>query len=88
MVEEKIVFMQTEDNMVTFERENGDTIIYPLVLVPSCYEEGTIIKSIIHENHFIEFLELDYDEMLSRREKIRTKKLGLRARARRSTNKA
>lgn len=86
MVEEKIVFMQNEDNMVTFEKENGDTIIYPLVLVPSCYEEGHIIKAILHENDFIEFLELDYDEMISRREKIHEKKQGLRARARRSTH--
>ena len=86
MIEEKIVFMQNEDNMVTFEKENGDTIIYPLVLVPSCYEEGHIIKAILHENNFIEFLELDYDEMILRREKIHSKKLGLRSRARRSTH--
>ena len=86
-MEEKIVFMQVEDNMVTFEKENGDTIIYPIDLVPFDFLEGDIIKAIIHSEDFIEFLELDIDEMNRRREEIRSKKAGLRDRARRSTNK-
>ena len=85
---ENIVFMQTEDNMVTFERMNGDTIIYPIALVPMPYKEGDIIKAIVHEGDFIEFLELDTDEMEYRRKSLRDKKLRLRDRARRSTNKA
>ena len=35
---------------------------------------------------FIEFLEIDYDEMISRSERIHAKKVRLRARARRSTH--
>ena len=49
MNEERIVFMQTEDRQVTFERENGDTIIYALALVPPEYKEGDIIKVIVHD---------------------------------------
>lgn len=86
-MEERIVFMQTEDNMVTFERENGDTIFYPIGLVPIDFLEGDIIKAIVHEEDFIEFLELDIDEMNRRKEEIKRKKAGLRDRARRSTNK-
>lgn len=80
--------MQVEDNMVTFEKENGNTIIYPITLVPVSYAEGDIIKVIIHGDDFIEFLELDTDEMNSRRSSISTKKSSLRERARRTTNKA
>ncbi len=85
---ERIVFMQAEDNMVTFEKENGDTIIYPISLVPKCYTEGDIIKAIIHGEDFIKFLELDTAEMESRRVSLKDKKAELRERARRSTNKA
>lgn len=88
MVEEKILFMQVEDNMVTFEKENGDTIVYPICFVPLPYKEGDIIISIIHSEDFIEFLELDIDEMKRRRKNLMSKKLRLRARARRSTNQA
>ena len=84
---EKIVFMQTEDGIVTFEKENRDTIYYPIAIVPPIYNEGDIIKVIIHENDFIEFLELDIDEMDSRHERLKERKNSLRKRAKRSTNK-
>ena len=82
MNEERIVFMQTEDRQVTFERENGDTIIYALPLVPPEYKEGDIIKAIVHDESFIEFLELDVDEMNRRRQSSRLKRerLGRRIR--------
>lgn len=77
---EKITFMQLEDNMVTFERETGETIIYPKALVPTCYEEGDIIKVNIYEEDFIEFIELDIEAMEARRQKILAKKLALKER--------
>lgn len=84
---EKIVFMQTEDDMVTFEREGGSTIIYPIYLVPDSYNEGDIIEAIVHDKeNFIEFLELDTDEMNLRRANITPKKSRLRDRAKRGTN--
>jgi len=82
---ERIVFMQVEDGMVTFEKEDGDTIIYPICYVPEPYKEGNIINAIIH-NDFIEFLEVDSDEMMRRHEMMISKKSMLRSRAKRSTN--
>lgn len=81
---ERIVFMQVEDNMVTFEKENGTTIIYPLSFVPGAYTQGDIINVIVHGEEFIEFLEIDTDEMNYRRERILEKKTSLRERARRT----
>lgn len=86
-MEEKLVFMQVEDMMVTLEKENGETIIYPVVFVPQQYKEGDIIKAKIHLD-WIEFIELDLDEMESRKEKVAKRKASLRERAKRSTNKA
>ena len=83
---ERIVFMQVEDNMVTFEKEDGSTIIYPQNLVPSCYTEGDIIKVVIHGEDNIQFLELDTAVMDYRRQSLMNKKARLRARARQSTN--
>lgn len=80
-----LVFMQEEDAMVTFEKEDGDTIIYPIVMVPKQYKEGDIIKSIIHLD-WIEFIELDTEEMERRQANMRPKVIALRNRARRSTN--
>lgn len=87
-MKENIVFMQIEDNMVTFEKENEDTIIYPISLVPIQYKEGDIIQVIIHEQDYIEFIELNVEEMEKRRQNVMNKKLRLRERARRSTNRA
>lgn len=87
-MEERIVFMQVEDNMVTFERENGDTIIYPINLVPDVYTNGDIIKAIVHSEDVIEFLELDTEEMERRHLSLLEEKARLRARAKRSTNQA
>jgi len=81
---EKIVFLQCEDGMVTFEKEDGDTIIYPLGIVPSSYKDGDIIKVIIHDD-FIEFLELDIDEMNCRRQNMADRKSKLRNRAMRNS---
>ena len=85
---ERIVFMQIEDNMVTFEKEDGDTIIYPEDLVPFPYTEGDIIKVILHEEGFIEFIELDTEEMAYRHARMMERKARIRQRARRSTNNA
>ena len=85
---ERIVFMQIEDNMVTFEKEDESTIIYPKSLVPSCYTEGDIIKVVIHSEDNIQFLELDTNEMEHRRQSLMARKARLRTRARRSTNNA
>lgn len=84
---EKIAFMQVEDNMVTFEKENGDTIIYPISLVPVSYKEGDIINAIVHGEYFIEFLNLNTEEMQARHSNLMIKKSRLRDRARRTTNK-
>lgn len=84
---ERIVFMQVEDNMVTFEKENGDTIIYPKYLVPEHYKEGDIINAIVYDEEYIEFFEIDLEEMERRRKLLRDKKIKLRKRAKRSTNK-
>ena len=84
----RIVFMQVEDNMVTFEKEDGSTIIYPKNLVPSCYTEGDIIKVIIHGEDNIQFLELDTAEMDHRHKSLMARKARLSARASRSTNNA
>ena len=84
-MEEKLVFMQVEDMMVTLEKENGETIIYPIVFVPQDYKEGDIIKVKIHLD-WIEFIELDSEEMKLRKEKIADKKVSIKERAKRSTN--
>lgn len=85
---ERIVFMQTEDNMVTFERENGDTIIYPLDMVPQKYKSGDIIKvTILGEDNII-FIGRDQKEMERRQANIEEKKMSLRERVRRTTNEA
>ena len=85
---ERIVFMQIEDNMVTFERENGDTIIYPLDMVPDKYKLGDIIKvTVLGEDHII-FLGRDQKEMDRRHANLKEKKMSLRERARRTTNNA
>lgn len=81
---EKIVHMQVEDKMVTFEKEDGTTIIYPVNLVPQCYKEGDIIRAnILPEG--IEFLELDVEEMELRRMKLQKKKRALIERIRSKT---
>lgn len=85
---ERIVLMHIEDNMVTFEKENGNTINYPQSLLPAGYVEGDIIKSVIHNENHISFLELDTDEMNRRRENLMKKKSRLRNRTKKNTNKA
>ena len=83
---ERIVFMQTEDNMVTFERENGDTIIYPADMVPKKYKSGDIIKATVLGDDNIIFIGRDQKEMDRRQANIEEKKMSLRERARRTTN--
>ncbi len=83
---ERLVFMQTEDNMVSFERDDGSTIIYPKDSVPENFKEGDIIISIVHSEDCIEFIELDTAEMQARHERISARAARLRARARRTTD--
>lgn len=82
---ENLVVMQTEDNMVSLERADGTVIIYPANLIPSCYHEGHIIKSIVHSEDFIEFIELNVAEMEARHSRISSRAARIRARAMRST---
>ena len=86
MTPERLVFMQIEDGMVSFERNDGSTIIYPISKVPDTFKEGDIILSIVHSEDFIEFLELDTLEMEARHARISEKASRIRARARRSSN--
>ena len=78
---ERLVFMQTEDNMVTFEKEDGNTIVYAKDLVPNEYSAGDIIKANIHNENCIEFLGIDTQEMDLRRASLKNKKSRLRSRA-------
>lgn len=82
---ENLVFMQTEDNMVSLERSDGTVIIYPACLIPTCYHEGHIIKSIVHSEDSIEFIELNVAEMEARHARISARAARIRARAMRST---
>lgn len=82
---ERLVFMQTEDNMVSFERDDGSTIIYPKTAVPETFKEGDIIISIVHSEEYIEFIELDTLEMEARHARIAARAARLRARAQRAT---
>lgn len=83
---ERLVFMQTEDNMVSFERNDGSTIIYPKEAVPANFKEGDIIISIVHSEDLIEFIELDTLEMEARHARVSARAARLRARAQRATD--
>ena len=83
---ERLVFMQTEDGMVSFERDDGSTIIYPISGVPDNFKEGDIIISIVHSEQYIEFVEVDTLEMEARHARIAARAARIRARAQRSTN--
>ena len=83
---ERLLHMQIEDGMVSFERDDGSTIIYPKELVPENFKEGDIIISIVHSETCIEFLELDTAEMEARRARVAARAARLRQRARRSTD--
>ena len=86
MMTERLVFMQTEDNMVSFERDDGSTIIYPKEAVPDNFKEGDIIVSIVYSEENIEFIELDTAEMEERHARTAARAARLRARAQRSTD--
>ena len=83
---ERLLHMQIEDGMVSFERDDGSTIIYPKELVPENFGEGDIIIAIVHSEDHIEFLELDTAETEARRARIAARAARIRARARRSTD--
>lgn len=72
--------MQTEDNVTTLERENGDTLYYSANTIPASYSEGDIVTAIVYSKEHIEFLGLDTDAMERRRLAIQEKKAKLRAR--------
>ena len=83
---EKLLYMQTEDGMVSFERDDGSTIIYPLSSVPDTFKEGDIIISIVHGEDYIEFIEIDTAEMEARRARVAARAARIRARAQRATD--
>lgn len=85
-MKERLIFMQIEDEMVTFEREDGSTIIYPQSAVPKNFKDGDIIISIVHSEENIEFIELDIVQMEARHARIAAITARLRARAQRSTD--
>lgn len=83
---ERLLYMQTEDGMVSFERDDGSTIIYPLSSVPDTFKEGDIIISIVHSEEYIEFIEIDTIEMEARRARVAARAARIRARAQRATD--
>lgn len=83
---ERLLYMQTEDGMVSFERDDGSTIIYPLSNVPDTFKEGDIIISIVHNEDSIEFIEIDTVEMEARRARVAARAARIRARAQRATD--
>ena len=83
---ERLVFMQTEDGMVSFERDDGSIIIYPKDAVPENFKEGDIIISIVHSEDYIEFIEVDTVEMEARYARVSARAARIRARAQRATN--
>lgn len=83
---EKLLYMQTEDGMVSFERDDGSTIIYPLSSIPDTFKEGDIIISIVHSEDFIEFIEIDTAEMEAKRARVAARAARIRARAQRATD--
>jgi len=69
-MKENLVYMRKEDNMVTFERENLDTIDYDAALVPGKYKENDIIVCEVTSfegDYFIKFIERNDDEMKKRK---------------------
>ncbi len=83
---ERLLYMQTEDGMVSFERDDGSTIIYPQSSVPDTFKEGDIIISIVHTEDCIEFIEIDTIEMEARRARVAARAARIRARAQRATD--
>ncbi len=83
---ENLVFLRVEDQVVAFERSDGSVLYYPFELVPFSYKDGDIIKSIVHSEDNIEFIELNTEEMHARHEKISPIAARIRRRARRTTN--
>ena len=89
-VEEQLIVMQTEDGMVSLERENRSTLIYPLQAFPEHIPsaEGTIVRAIVYSEDNINLLEVDtvaMEEARKRRAQRKGKRQRLRERARRST---
>lgn len=78
---EKFVLMQIEDNMVVFEKEDGNTIIYSRKFVPITYKLGDVIKAVVDDEYYIEFLVLDTEEMEKRKSKVSKLKSRLRNRS-------
>lgn len=82
---ENILFMQTEDGFVTFEKSNKETIIYPLCMVPIEFQkEGKLLRAIIHNEEHIEFIGfVPEEENQSRRDLIHSRSERIRRRFRR-----
>jgi len=85
---ERIVIMQTEDGLVSLERQDGSIILYPQISIPPPFVEGDIVKSIVYSEDCILFLELDIEEMNLRRARMAEKKARLKLRARQGTEQA
>ena len=88
---ERLIIMQTEDGMVSLEREDRTTLIYPLQSFPKNIPnvEGTIIRAIVHSEDCIEFIAIDtiaMEESKRKRAQRKGKRQRLRERARRSTS--
>lgn len=68
---ECIVFMQVEDGIAIFEREDGSTICYDVLDIPYEFKEGDIINAIVYidsNKTFITFIGKNIKEMERRKE--------------------
>lgn len=79
---ERLTIMQTENNITTLEKENGDTLYYSANMIPASYSEGDIVTAVIYSESKIDFLGLDTGEMERRRLAVQEKKSKLRDRIR------
>lgn len=79
-MKERIVFLKEEDGIVTFQRENKETVIYPKRLLPKHYLQGDIIEAIIHKDYSIEFIGLDIEEMNKKRANLENRLARLKRR--------
>lgn len=88
----KLLYMQVEDEVVSFETDDREVIQYSVYLVPPEYKRGDIIWCDVtaHGTSFyIDFTnaQIDKAEMLRRKTRIDAKARGLRNRIKRHGSK-
>ena len=68
---ECIVFMQVEDGIASFEREDGSTVCCNVLAVPYGFKEGDVINAIVcidNNKTHISFFSKNTEEMERRKE--------------------